>query len=197
MALLTCASPLSASPIWATAAPPGPDSSRQRSSRSISGASTRASAGRSISRSRRATASSTSGLAGVLAMAGWGSAPRGHGRAGSSSSSGAIAAGRSATAAASDGDAGLAPTKFPVTGRSAVTVSRCPARCSMTWSPSSRRLAPWAITTSSGSVSEYSVSAVSTRETSSPSTGVRLPGRACRAIRARISASSASGWSMP
>ena len=64
--------------------------------------------------------------------------------------------------------------QWPVTGRSAVTTRQSPARYSYSWSPSMRRLPPWAMTTSSGSVSEYSGGAgvVGTFDSNSPSIGV-------------------------
>ena len=76
-----------------------------------------------------------------------------------------------------------------MTGSSAVTTRYCPLRYSKTWSPSSSRLPPCAMTTSSGSVSSGRAPPVVTRDSSSPSIGVVSPGWAWAAMRSRSSSS--------
>src|SRR5688500_7349163 len=137
----------------------------------------------------RATASSSSRSAVPVAIAG---GPVGRRRcAGVSSSSGAIAAGRSARPTPSAGVCGVAPMKCPETASSVVTTRHSPVRYSNTCSPSSSCLPPCAFTTSSGSVSEWCTALVSTRERNSPSIEVDMSGRARDATTSRISARSA------
>ena len=172
-------------------APCGPVSSRQRISRSISGASTRrvgrdgraaAAAGPRRRAGRRRPRRSRSPAAV--------GAPRDHRPAGSSSSSGAMAAGRSASPTASAGTCGLASMKWPVTGQVGGDQQALPGPVLEDLVAEQQALAALGHDDQQRLGQRVSSgSTVSTFDSSSPSTGVRRSGRAWAAMRPRISSS--------